>query len=132
MCQRPSARQIGDLRAITVAVTVTIVGIVTGITFATNRSGADDGAPWCAQAYVSASPSGSEGALPRSGEGECVDEVNKWCLEHHPEDESGCVAAVLIDGDVRNAGKNGRGRANEREEGTSALPSAEGPAPPMP
>ncbi|MFJ8009448.1 hypothetical protein [Streptomyces fagopyri] len=66
----------------------------------------DGGPPSCVQDYVNGY--NLAGVYDTNKAAYCVDAIEKWCAENHPEDPQGCSKAVEADGDDRNVGTNQR------------------------
>lgn len=66
----------------------------------------DGGPPSCVQDY--ASGYNIAGGYDTNKAAYCVDAIEKWCADNHPEDSESCSKAVETDGDDRNVGKKQR------------------------
>jgi hypothetical protein len=72
-----------------VFVVLGVIGVV--------RFNSSDGPPSCAHHFDT---------MTRNSMVDCMNAVEKWCADNHPEDPDGCSNAVDLDGDARNVGKD--------------------------
>ncbi|TXS65153.1 hypothetical protein EAO69_31300 [Streptomyces sp. me109] len=63
----------------------------------------DGGPPSCVQDYINGY--GIAGGYDTNRAAYCVDAIDNWCAENHPEDPESCSKAVETDGDDRNVEK---------------------------